>query len=388
MGPILSTRARRWIEKNCDELAGLLLHKYPEFILSRRSNELADIPAFVFHDVNLESLEPLLAFLAENQYRALTADEYVERQAQRDREQQREVLLTFDDGHKSLYSVAYPALRQYGLKAVAYIVPGVIPEGVGLSRREIWDKTLCTWNEIREMHESGILDFQSHSMYHHSIPISARIRDFVRDSIDFPFLEPHQALVTQANGTTPSGGFAYGTPIYKGAPRFSRMRAYMDGPSVNSACIDEVNRHGGTKYFNKAGWRRRLHCRLIEARRLNAASRFETDVEQRRAMLTDMLDSKREIERHLPKKIVTHFCFPWFRGSPLAIQLSAEAGYVSNAWGSLVPRFARTASAPMPIPRLAPYYIWRLPGKGRQPLGDVLLERLRPIQHEQPKDNV
>jgi Polysaccharide deacetylase len=383
---MLITPVKRLIEKNRDEIVGLLLRKHPAFILSGRVEDLVHIPVFVFHDVDPESLEPLLAFLAENQYRTLTASEYVERRARRERDQDREVLLTFDDGHKSLYSIAYPALKRYGLKAVAYIVPGMIPEGAGSGGGEIWGKSLCNWREIREMHESGVLDFQSHSMYHHSIPISAGIRDFVQTAIDFPFLEPHQALLTEENRTMRNYcGFAYGTPIYAGAPRFSEMRAYRESPSVGVACIDHVNLHGGAKYFQQPGWRRRLKGALMEARRLDGGSGFETEVEQQRAILADLVDSKREIERWLPKKIVNHFCFPWFKGSPLAVQLSAEAGYISNAWGSLVPDFARTHRTPSPIARFAPYYVWRLPGKGRRPLGKVLLERLAHMHHRQSK---
>jgi hypothetical protein len=386
MARLSSTRAKRLIEKNHNEIVGLLLRKYPAFILNARVEKLVRIPAFVFHDVNPESLEPLFEFLAANQYGTLTADEYVERQARQQRGQEREVLLTFDDGHKSLYSVAYPALKRYGLKAVGYVVPGMIPEGEGSDGEDIWGKSLCNWREIREMHESGVLDFQSHSMYHHSIPISAGIRDFVQTAIDFPFLEPHQAMLTEENGTIrKSCGFAYGTPIYEGAPRFSEMRAYREVPPVSTACIDHVNRHGGIKYFQQLAWRRRLHRVLMEARRADGLSRFETEVEQRRAILSDLLDSKHEIERRLPKKIVKHFCFPWFKGSARAVQLSAEAGYISNAWGSLVPDFARTHRTPSPIARFAPYYVWRLPGKGRRPLGKVLLERLAHMRDRQSK---
>jgi hypothetical protein len=260
----------------------------------------------------------------------------------------------------------------------------MIPEGEGSDGEEIWGKSLCNWREIREMHESGVLDFQSHSMYHHSIPISAGIRDFVQTAIDFPFLEPYQAMLTEENGTIrQSCGFAYGTPIYEGAPRFSEMRAYREVPPVSTACIDHVNRHGGIKYFQQLEWRRRLHRVLMEARRADGLSRFETEVEQRRAILLDLVDSKHEIERRLPKKIVKHFCFPWFKGSARAVQLSAEAGYISNAWGSLVPDFARTHRTPSPIARFAPYYVWRLPGKGRRPLGKVLLERLAHIRDRQ-----
>ena len=109
-------RIERMIEKNWNDVQGVLLRKYPDFVLSDRATHLVDIPAFVFHDVTPAMLEPMLQFLAANQYLTLTADEYVERHAHGKRCREREVLLTFDDGHESLYTVAYPALKRYGLQ--------------------------------------------------------------------------------------------------------------------------------------------------------------------------------------------------------------------------------------------------------------------------------
>lgn len=88
-----------------------------------------------------------------------------------------------------------------------------------------------------------------------------------------------------------------------------------------------------------------------------------------------MSESKREIEARLPGKTIRHFCFPWSRGSRLAVRLSAEAGYVTNAWGSLMPDFAADGDAPIPVERLPYCYIWRLPGKGRRSLEQVLRRR-------------
>ena len=87
---------------------GSSFRKYPDFVLSDRATHLVDIPAFVFHDVTPAMVEPMIQFLADNQYMTLTADEYVARPAHGKRGREREVLLTFDDGHESLYTVAYP----------------------------------------------------------------------------------------------------------------------------------------------------------------------------------------------------------------------------------------------------------------------------------------
>jgi len=373
---MLFTRVQRIIEKNIHEIVGVLFRKYPTFILNDHEGAFRELPAFVFHDVTSESLEPMLCFLAENGYGTFTADEYVERQARGERGQEREVLLTFDDGLKGLYTAAYPALKRYGLKAVAYVVPGVTPEGDGAYGTEEWDKSLCNWKEIREMHDSGTLDIQSHSMYHHSIPVSSRVLDFVQSAITFPLFEPYQATPIGAEPRKARiSEFAYGTAICKGSPRYGNARAFQETPSVVLACVDYVRLHGGADYFRTPRWRSRLKAVMEEARQRDGNASVETEAEQRAAILRDLIDSKREIERRLPGKTVRHFAYPWFRGSALAARLSAEAGYVSNAWASLVPRFVVPGELPIPITRFLPSYLWRLPGKGRRTLSEVLRER-------------
>ena len=371
-------RIQRMIEKNRNDVVGILLRKYPAFVLSDREHVVIDIPAFVFHDVTPKLLEPLLEFLAENKYRTLTADEYVERKVRGQRGREREVLLTFDDGHKSLYTVVYPALKRFGLKAVSYIVPGMVPDDETSNERESSRHLLCNWKQIREMHESGQIDVQSHSMYHHSIPISERVTDFARPGLKFSFLTSDLAPLIQLNGRAGHlDTLPYGTPIHDWGSRFSNAPAFRESEAVISACIEYVNRNGGPDYFNHRSWRHRLTVIVAKTRRMEStATTYEIEAEQRQAILKDLVDSKREIEEQLPGKRVQHFCYPWFRGSRIGMELSAEAGYISNAWGSLLPDFVLEDRPSLPIPRLTWLYGWRLPGKGRKSMSHVLRAKL------------
>jgi Polysaccharide deacetylase len=368
-------RVQRTFEKNRNDLFGILCRQYPAFVLSDHEQEMTSIPTFVFHDVIAEALDPMFEFLAENRYVTLTADDYVERKVRGQGGVEREVLLTFDDGHKSLYAVAYPALKRYGLKAVAYIVPGMTPEREGEDRRESLERSLCNWQEVREMHESGFLDIQSHSMYHHSIAISDRLMDFVRPNLKYSFLEADLAPITEREGSNNALKPALGTPIYDWGARYDTAPAFQESPAVVVACCQYVQDHGGPRFFETQNWRGRLKSVWAAARGESDSARLEDAKEQRAAILKDFIDSKNEIERRLPGKLVRHFCFPWFRGAPLSMRLSAEAGYVSNAWGSLLPKFVRKSCAPITIPRLSPTYVWRLPGKGRKSRSEVLRKR-------------
>jgi Polysaccharide deacetylase len=360
---------KRSFEKNRNELLGLGLGRYPEFV--RWDVQPEQIPVFQFHDVSTATLEPVLEFIARNDYKTLTGDEYYERIVGVSPRRDREVMLTFDDGQTSLYSVAFPLLRKFKQRAVAYIVPGRVLEEEKILQDKDTDSSLCSWLQIREMHASGVIDMQSHSLYHHSISISPTVVDFTRPGLSTSFLHSDLAPIRQGNidGLSPELHCPWGLPIYQWNARMCVHPAYIENTQIEDLCIRYVAENGGEAFFRTRDWRRQLTKILKNTRDKSAPVQFETAGEQRTAILADLRHSKATIEARLPGSRVQHFCFPWYRGSALAVKLSHEAGYVSNAWGSLLPRFVKPAEVhPVPIPRLQPRYIYRLPGVGRRPL--------------------
>ncbi|HNP59528.1 MAG TPA: polysaccharide deacetylase family protein [Nitrospirales bacterium] len=360
---------KRSFEKNRNELLGLGLGRYPLFVRSDVQPE--QIPVFQFHDVSTATLQPILEFIARNDYVTLTGDEYYERTVGASPRGDREVLLTFDDGQASLYTVAFPLLDKFKQRAVAYIVPGRVPDGVtNLSGNDL-DSALCSWPQIREMHSSGVIDFQSHSLYHHSIAISPTVVDFKRPGLSTSFLESDLAPIHQQtldSSRTELHNF-WGSPIYQWNARMCANPAFIENVQIEDLCVRYVADHGGQEFFYDRDWRRQLKQIIKNAQGKCAPIEFETADEQRNAILTDLCRSKAAIEANLPGSRVRHFCFPWYRGSALAAELSLEAGYVTNAWGSLLPQFVdKDEIQPLPIPRLQPKYIYRLPGVGRRPL--------------------
>ena len=157
---------KRW-EKNWPELHAALRGGFPSFVFSARPEEPQEIAAFWYHSVEPEDFEADLRFLTRNGYVTLTADEVLDHLEGRSRAPSRAVVLCFDDGAANLHSVVYPLLRAYSHRAVAFIAPhfhGIGPEHAAVTERP------CTWDEIREMHGSGYVDFQSHTYGHRYVP--------------------------------------------------------------------------------------------------------------------------------------------------------------------------------------------------------------------------
>jgi len=235
-----------------------------------------------------------------------------------------------------------------------------------------WDGSGFNGKQIRVMHENGTVDIRPHSMNQHSISISSRFIDFVRPVTARSFWETDLLLLTRA-GVRDSHDLPNGAPIYGCGPRFGEARACRDHPSLAVACVEHVDCHGGAEHFGTRRWHRELERLIAAARRRQPSAGFETEPEQRRAILDDSANSKSQIERGLPGRTVRHFSYAWFYGSILAATLSADAGYVSNAWGSVLSHSVTYKHLPRPFAGLSPACRWwRLPGKGRKPLGEVI----------------
>lgn len=88
---------------------------------------------------------------------------------------QKPIIITFDDGYKDLYTAAYPILKKYGLTGVSFVITGVIDT----------PRYLSTGNII-EMHDSGVIDFESHTVNHSALTYlsDAKVIDEVLESKD------------------------------------------------------------------------------------------------------------------------------------------------------------------------------------------------------------
>lgn len=72
--------------------------------------------------------------------------------------------ITFDDGYRSVYEVAFPILRAAGLTATVFLTVGP-PNARGDRLPSLQGRTMLGWSEIREMHRHGV-SFGAHTLTH------------------------------------------------------------------------------------------------------------------------------------------------------------------------------------------------------------------------------
>jgi peptidoglycan/xylan/chitin deacetylase (PgdA/CDA1 family) len=68
----------------------------------------------------------------------------------------RSLVITADDGHKSVYTDMFPLLKKYHVPATLFLYPSALSNA----------PYAMTWEQIREMRATGLLDLQSHTFWH------------------------------------------------------------------------------------------------------------------------------------------------------------------------------------------------------------------------------
>jgi peptidoglycan/xylan/chitin deacetylase (PgdA/CDA1 family) len=139
------------------------------------------VPVLTYHHVNPSreitpaGFEKQMQFLSSNGYAALSLEELSEFFRTGKLKQTKSVVITFDDGYLDNWVFAYPVLKKYDLKATIFVVTNKIQDK---NYRDSFDTELdlknerhpdnfLSWEQIRIMEKSGLIDIQAHTHYHY-----------------------------------------------------------------------------------------------------------------------------------------------------------------------------------------------------------------------------
>jgi len=370
--------------------------RYPGFVYG--SDRLTDgVPVFGFHSAEAESFEAVLRFLDRNDYYTLTPEELTNWiLGDVDLPQERSVLLTFDDGRGSVWSVAYPLLRRFGMKATVFLVPNLIEprtkylptlDGVEqgnadmetIESREEGAQPFLTWEEILEMASSGALNFESHSFEHSLVFTSPKIVDFVRPEIQETFDPLEFRIATARKGPSTVSRLPLGAPLYTTAPRLSGTPRYFDDLELRQVCVDFVAQRGGERFFEHKDWRDQLTSVVTSHREHHSFEhQYESPEETRENIHLDLAQSIKAIEEH-PELTPVHFlAFPWGVGSELAASTAKSLGFRGCFWERTNGRYVNERGQdPHHLRRMGGDFLHLLPGEGRESLLSLFITKLK-----------
>ena len=286
------------------------------------------IPVFLYHQVNPlsninpELFEEHLKILKSKNMKTITLSEYGMKKTPKN-----SVLITFDDGYYDNYKIVFPLLKKYNMKATIFLNTLYIGEKRwgetkieknGIANYNAIKKynalndgtteQYMIWSEIKEMYDSGLVDFQAHSHKHMAIFKKLELQGvFEKDSMDCTdaFL---YGEVEEGFPIFPKRGEYSGAGIIINKEFFKKFQEYYLKNLKGKDKKEILNL--GQKYIDK----------YIEPYVM-----VETEEDAKKRIKEEFILNKSLIEKKLGNKI-EYFCWPWGHRSKSTIELLKTLG--------------------------------------------------------------
>lgn len=126
-----------------------------------------NIPILCYHNLNPvkpgsmnmtpAKFESQIKWLKDNGFTIIPLKEAVAYlEGKRDSLPKKAVVITADDGWQSVHTYMSPIVKKYNIPVTLFIYPETISEG----------KNAMTWDELKELQQTGLFDIQSHTLWH------------------------------------------------------------------------------------------------------------------------------------------------------------------------------------------------------------------------------
>ncbi len=170
--------------------------------------------------VTTEDFRKQLEYLRDHGYTAINFADWRDAEKGVKPLPEKPVLITFDDGYMNNYELAYPLLREFGMKGCIFLVYETMDKHNGWHNpaTEPWLKML-TWAQIKEMQDSGLIEFGSHTMRHRNLaetPI---------DDVRWELTESKKRLEDKLGREMIGFAYPYGSGAYKPEVRAAALEA-------------------------------------------------------------------------------------------------------------------------------------------------------------------
>jgi|SRR3712207_6389812 len=272
------------------------------------------VPIFLYHQIHPNSkvtpelFEQHLLWLSRKGYHTMTITEYMQEGASK-----KTVLLTLDDGYYDNYKYVFPLLKKYHMKATIFLNTFYVAEtreqeeeiqenGIANQKAILqYLKTGCgesaqymTWMEIKEMYQSGLVDFQAHSHKHMAVFADNKLQGF-----------------SVAGEEDCTDTYLYQEKAKEGYPKFRKRGEYsIPGIQIQKEffSIFEEYYHTVLKKIKNEKKKIEEGQKFIDQHTEYFHKITEKEFEMR--VREDYLKNKKQIEEHLENNIDC-FCWPW-----------------------------------------------------------------------------
>jgi peptidoglycan/xylan/chitin deacetylase (PgdA/CDA1 family) len=142
-------------------------------------NEGIALPVIMYHNISEKShllgtytvspevIESDIKYLLDNGYTTVSCEEVLSYCKGEGELPEKPIMLTVDDGFESFYAYMYPLLKKYGCKAVISPIGSCIDSFTEQEDHNL-DYAYLTWEELKEMSDSGLVEIANHTYNLHS----------------------------------------------------------------------------------------------------------------------------------------------------------------------------------------------------------------------------
>lgn len=220
--------------------------KYPAYYLRGLFIEYNGVVILMYHSIDNNDFffnvfpsdfENQIRYLKENNFNVITFDDLKEC-LDKNQIQSKSIILTFDDGYRDNYLKAFPILKKYNLPATVFVSTGL----AGENRRP----NMLDWSEMKEMHASGLIDIEPHTVSHPKLTHLAieKARREILDSkseierhldkkckvFAYPYGNCSDSIVEMVD----KSGFDFAVTVHKGIVKIDSNRLKLNRNSVDS----------------------------------------------------------------------------------------------------------------------------------------------------------
>ena len=214
------------------------------------------------------------------------------------------ILLTFDDGYKDNYTNAFPLLKKYNMKATIFLNTAYIGT----------DPEYLNWEEIKEMYESGLIDFQLHTHSHLTVIRKLEIEGFFTEED-----KKKKELYREMENIYKIGGLKEYYPVFK-----KRGETAVKGYKITDKFLEEYNKIL-KKYESISGEEKEQKLKEeIEQNLLSYIEEYSYE-EYKERVERELLANKNMIEKKLDKK-AEYFANPWGHRSSELLSILKSLG--------------------------------------------------------------
>ena len=237
---------------------------YTDSVSVSNTQQCIHVPGVMYHSILKDAtrlgkyvitptqFENDIKYLTENGYTGIFISDLINYIEKGTPLPEKPILITFDDGYYNNYLYAYPILQKYNTKAIFSII-GKYSEQFSESGEENAYYTHITWEQAKEMTDSGLVELQNHSYDLHSLEHRKGSRKLSGES-DYDYqrmlysdLHKTDALIYENTGHKPTAftyPFGFISPESKAVLREMGYKASI----LAESGMNKISRENGDLY--------------------------------------------------------------------------------------------------------------------------------------------